>query len=216
MRCLGQGRRRQVDDDRQPRRRPVRRRQADGRPGCRRLGLLDPPHARRGGAPAGLRPAKDHPPHLAHGREDDVDPVLPGGGRPGHHVARADAAQGHPPVPRGRGLGRARLPLDRPAAGHRRCVDDARSATAAGQVPGGHHAAARRPESGQARRRDRPPLRSRHRRGGREHVRLHDAGRPALHDLRRGRRSAARGRARRPATRQDPPSGGAACGRRHR
>ena len=51
-------------------------------------------------------------------------------------------------------------------------------------------------------------------RRGREHVRLHDARRPALHDLRRGRRPAARRRARRAAARQDPAPGGAARGRR--
>ena len=44
----------------------------------------------------------------------------------------------------------------------------------------------------------------------REHVRLHHARRRALHDLRRGRRPAARRRARRAAARQDPAPGGAA------
>ena len=58
-------------------------------------------------------------------------------------------------------------------------------------------------------RRDRAALRSRDRRSDREHVRLHDPHRRALHDLRRGRRTAARGRAGRAAARQDPAPGGA-------
>ena len=49
-------------------------------------------------------------------------------------------------VPRGRRLGRARLPARRPAAGHRRRVDDARAAAAAGEVPDRHDAAAGRAE----------------------------------------------------------------------
>ena len=48
----------------------------------------------------------------------------------------------------------------------------------------------------------------------REHVRLHHPRRRALHDLRRGRRPAARRRARRAAARQDPAPGGAARARR--
>ena len=62
-----------------------------------------------------------------------------------------DAPQGDPPVPRGRGLGRARLPADRPAARHRRRVDDARPAAAAGALRDRDDAAARGPEGGQAR-----------------------------------------------------------------
>ena len=46
-------------------------------------------------------------------------------------------------------------------------------------------------------------------RRGREHVRLHDSRRRALHDLRRGRRPAARGRDRRAAARQGAAPGGA-------
>ena len=67
---------------------------------------------------------------------------LPERARPGDHLARPDAPQGDPPVPRGRGLGRARLPLDRSPAGHRRRFDDARPAAAAGQFRDRHHAAA--------------------------------------------------------------------------
>ena len=49
-------------------------------------------------------------------------------------LARADAAQGAQAVPRGRRLGRAGLPADRPAARHRRRLDDARAAAAAGDA----------------------------------------------------------------------------------
>ncbi len=108
-----------------------RRRQARGDPRRRRLGLLDPAHVRpRRDAPAGLGRAQDHP---ARGprREGHVDRLLRRGGRRGR-VARADAAQGAHPVPAGRRLGRARLPARRPTAGHRRRLDDARAAAAAG------------------------------------------------------------------------------------
>ena len=147
-------------------------------------------------------------------RQGDLDRVLPQRAGPGDHLARADAAQGDPPVPRGRRLGRARLPADRPAAGHRRRLDDARAAAAAGPVRDRHDAAAGRAEGGQARGRDGAALRPRDRRRDREHVGLHDARRRALHDLRRGRRPAARRRARRAAARQDPAPGGAARQRR--
>ena len=72
------------------------------------------------------------PLEAARRREGDLDRVLPRRAGPGDHLARADAAQGDPPVPRGRRLGRARLPADRPAARHRRRLDDARPAAAAG------------------------------------------------------------------------------------
>ena len=59
---LGQGRRGQVDADREPRRRAGGRRPARGRARRRRVGLLDPAHVRaRLHAPGGLRPAQDHP-----------------------------------------------------------------------------------------------------------------------------------------------------------
>ena len=82
--------------------------------------------------------AQDHPA----GRprpEGHVDRLLRQGGR-GRRVARPDAPQGAHAVPRGRRVGRARLPPDRPAAGHRRRLDDARPAAAAGQVRDRHHA----------------------------------------------------------------------------
>ena len=140
-------------------------------------------------------------------RQDDVDRILRRGERR-RRLARADAPQGDPAVPRGRRLGRARLPAARPAAGHRRRLDDPFAAPSAGQVPAGDHAAARRAAGRHARRRDGGQVRPRDPRGDREHVRLHHARRPALHDLRRGRRPAPRRRARRTPARQ-----GAAAGR---
>ena len=128
---LGQGRRRQVHADRQPRRRAGRRGQAGRRPRRRRLGLLDPAHVRpRRRPPAGQRRAQD-PPARRPRREGHVDRLLRRGGRR-RRLARADAPQGAHPVPRGRRVGRARLPARRPAAGHRRRLDDARPAAAAG------------------------------------------------------------------------------------
>ena len=110
---LGQGRRRQVDDHRQPGRGADRRRQARRRPGRRRLGLLDPAHVRRLGPPARLAAAQDH---AARGprREGHVDRLLRRGGQR-RGVARADAPQGPHAVPRGRRVGRAGLPARRPA-----------------------------------------------------------------------------------------------------
>ena len=90
---------------------------------------------------------------------------------PGDHLARADAAQGDPPVPRGRRLGRARLPADRPAARDGRRVDDARPAVAPGAFRDRHDAPAGGPEGRQARRRDGHALRPRDHRRDREHVR---------------------------------------------
>ena len=69
-------------------------------------------------------------------------------------MARPDAAQGADAVPRGRRVGRARLPAARPAAGHRRRLDDARPAAAAGEVPDRHDATADRAEGRAAQRRD--------------------------------------------------------------
>ena len=62
VRRLGQGRRRQVDADLEPRGRADARRQVRRDPRRRRLGLLDPAHVRpRQRAPAGLARAQDHP-----------------------------------------------------------------------------------------------------------------------------------------------------------
>ncbi len=150
---LGQGRRRQVDADRQPRGGARGRGQARGRARRRRVGLLDPAHVRaRRDAPAGLGRAQD-PAAGGARREGDVDRLLRRGGRRGR-VARADAAQGADAVPAGRRLGRARLPADRPAAGHRRRLDDARAAAAPGAVRDRHDAAGDRAEGRAPRRRD--------------------------------------------------------------
>ena len=121
---LRQGRRRQVHADRQPRRRAAGRGQDGRRARRRRLGLLDPAHARpRRPAPEGLGREED-PPARGARPEGHLDRLLPQGGR-GGRVARPDAPQGAHAVPRGRRVGRARLPADRPAAGHRRRLDDA-------------------------------------------------------------------------------------------
>ena len=112
---LRQGRRRQVDADEQPRRRADARGQARRHPRRRRLGLLDPAHVRpRRRAPARLARAQD-PADGGARREGHVDRLLRRGGR-GRRLARADAAQGADAVPRGRRVGRARLPARRPAA----------------------------------------------------------------------------------------------------
>ena len=112
---LRQGRRRQVLADRQPRRRAGGRGQEGRRARRRRLGLLDPAHARpRRRAAEGLGRAQD-PAARGARPEGHVDRLLPRRGR-GGRVARADAAQGAHAVPRGRRLGRARPPADRPAA----------------------------------------------------------------------------------------------------
>ena len=146
LRRLGQGRRRQVERDRQPRRGARRRGQARRRARRRRVGLLTAADARpRRRAPAGQRRAQDHPADRARRDQRDVDRLLHRAGRR-RRVARPDAPQGAPAVPRGRRVGRARLPADRPAARHRRRLDDARPAAAAGEVRDRDDAAAGRPE----------------------------------------------------------------------
>ena len=120
----------------------------------------------------------------------DVDRLLRRAGRR-RRVARPDAPQGPPAVPGGRRLGRARLPAHRPAARHRRRLDDAGPAAAAGQVRDRHHAAAGGPEGRRPLGRDGGQAQARDRRRDREHVGLRHPRRRALPDLRRGRRSAA-------------------------
>ncbi len=72
------------------------------------------------------RRAQDHPARVPW-REGHVDRLLRRGGRR-RRLARADAPQGADPVPRGCRLGRTGLPARRPAARHRRRLDDARPA----------------------------------------------------------------------------------------
>ena len=116
LRRLGQGRRRQVERDREPGRRAHRRRQAGRRARRRCVGLLAAAHARPGQrAPAGQRRAQDRPAARVRRHQRDVDRVLRRAGRR-RGVARPDAPQGAPAVPRGRRMGRARLPADRPPA----------------------------------------------------------------------------------------------------
>ena len=142
---------------------------------------------------------EDHPARGAR-PEGHLDRLLPQGGR-GGRVARPDAPQGAHAVPRGRRLGRARLPADRPPARHRRRLDDARAAAAAVHVRDRHDAAGRRAEGRAPRGADGRQGQPRDLGRDREHVRLHDAGRRALPDLRRGRRPAPGRRARRAAAR---------------
>ena len=171
-----------------------------GRARRRRLGLLHPAHARpRRRAAEGVGRAQD-PPARGPRPEGHVDRLLPRRGR-GRRLARADAAQGAHPVPGGRGLGRARLPADRPAAGHGRRLDDAVAAPAAGEVRDRHDAAADGSEGGAAGGGDGRQGQARDRRRDREHVRLHDAVGRAVRAVRRGRRPGARGRDRRAAAR---------------
>ncbi len=61
---------------------------------------------------------KTYPDHRPRGHQRDVDRLLRRAGRRGR-LARTDAPQGAAAVPRGRRVGRARLPADRPPAGHR-------------------------------------------------------------------------------------------------
>ena len=137
---------------------------------CRRLRLLDPAHARRQPQAQVSPERKIIPLALPGGRQGDVDRLLRRGERRGR-LARSDAPQGDPAVPRGRRLGRARLPAARPAARHRRRLDDPRPAAAAGQVPARHHAAAGGAERRPPRRRDGEQVRPRGARRDREHVR---------------------------------------------
>ena len=150
LRRLRQGRRRQVDDDRQPGCGAERRRARRRRPRLRRLRLLDPAHARRQPQTGSQRGAQD-PAAGGGGRgQGDVDRLLRRGELRGR-LARPDAPQGDPAVPRGRRLGRAGVPAARPAAGDRRRLDDALPAPAAGQVRDSHHAAAGGPDGRQTR-----------------------------------------------------------------
>ena len=71
--------------------------------------------------------------------------------------------------------GAARLPADRPAAGHGRRLDDALPAAAAGEVRDRHDAAADGPEGRPAGGGDGRQGQARDRRRDREHVRLHHA-----------------------------------------
>ena len=102
---VGQGRRRQVDADREPRRRARRARREGRRARRRRLRPLDPAHARR--APAAGRRRHDDRAARPGRPEADVDRVLPRRQRAGD-VARPDAAPRARAVPLRRLLGRAR------------------------------------------------------------------------------------------------------------
>ena len=108
----------------------------------RRVGLLDPPHARRG-APAGRHRLDARAAHRGRRRALHLDGVLRQGG-PAGHLAGPDAPQGARAVPHRRLLGRPRLPPRRPAARHRRHLALAGPVPAARRGLRGHHPAARR------------------------------------------------------------------------
>ena len=114
---VGQGRRRQVERDDEPRRRPRRPRPLGRHRRRRHLRLLDPPHARRRAGADGHR--RDAAAARGLGRALHLDRLLRARG-PGRRVARPDAAQGARAVPHRRLLGRPRLPARRHAARHRR------------------------------------------------------------------------------------------------
>ena len=103
------------------------------------------------GKPVGLQ---QHDPAARGARgEGHLDGVLRPGGDAGD-LARADAAQGRPAVPRRRVLGRAGLPAVRPAAGDGRRLD-LDGVVPAGRVDAGRdHAAGGRAQGGRARRED--------------------------------------------------------------
>ena len=199
---LGERRRRQVERHRQPGGRAPRRGQ-DGRRARRRcVGLLTAAHAGPGRrAAARERRAQDRAAPGVRRHQRHLDWVLRRRGRRGR-VARPDAPQGAPAVPRGRRVGRARLPAHRPSARHRRCVDDARPAAAAGQVRDRHYAPARGAEGRASVGRDGDQAEARDRRRDREHVRVRGPDRRALPAVRRGRRPAARRGARGAAARR--------------
>ena len=114
---VGQGRRRQVQRHRQPRRRPGRPRPLGRHPRRRHLRLLDPPHARR--RSRADRDRRDAAAARGLGRALHLDRLLRARG-PGRRVAGTDAAQGARAVPHRRVLGRPRVPARRHAARHRR------------------------------------------------------------------------------------------------
>ena len=141
---------------RQPRRGDRRGRVHRRRARRRHLGLLRAPPARhrrpaRGRAVEGSRQADDHP----NARCRSATAMLEGRQhrlprRGGHRadVARSDAHQGGRAVPARRALGRARLPVHRHAAGHRRRADGPGPDAAAHRSADRHHSGDRCPEGG--------------------------------------------------------------------
>ncbi len=116
---LGQGRRRQVDDGRQPRARACARRGARGAPRCRHLRSQPAAHDGPAGRPAHEPGRPAHRAARGARHQGHVDRVPDRGGaadglaRPDGHAGAHAAARRHP-------LGRTRLPRRRHAARHRR------------------------------------------------------------------------------------------------
>ena len=149
-----QGRRRQVERHRQPRRRARPAGLLGRRRRRRHLRLLDPAHARHRPRPG--RDRRDARAAGELGRALHLDRLLRARG-PGRHLARPDAAQGARAVPHRRVLGRPRLPAHRHAARHRRHRPQPQPVPAPRRGVRRHHAAARRAEGRPRCRRRWPP-----------------------------------------------------------
>ena len=216
LRGVGQGRRGQVHAHRQPRRRAPGRGPSGGRARRRRVGLLDPAHARRSRPPA-VSPERKILPLEAHGGVSAIsiefflserDQAITWRGPMLHKAIRQfleDVDWGEldyllidlPP-----GTGDVSMTLAQ-------LLPQARFVIVTTPQPAAQNVAKRAAET--ALRFDLEIAGVIENMSG-----LHDARRRALHDLRRGRRAAARRRPRRAAARQGPAPGGAAGERRHR
>ena len=210
-RVVGQGWRRQVDGDGQPRHRAGAGRPPGRLARCRRLRLLGPQDARD-------RSRSDH--HRRHG-DPDLCPRrqvplhgLLRAGRPAGDLARPDAAQGDPAVPHRCVLGGAGLRAHRHAARHRRRRAHPGRGDAAGRDHRRDHAAGRGAAGGPALGVRRPAAQALRARRHREHELVHRRRREALRALRRGRGCDPRRRPRDPPARAGPARERRAPGRR--
>src|SRR6185437_11091246 len=214
-----QGRRREVHRRRQPRRGARCQRRARGTHGCRHLRTQHPAHDGRGrAAPRREGCARRGSHRAARGvRREAHEPRLHCRSRSAGHLARAHRHEDHHAVHQGRAVGRAGLLPRGHAAGHGRRAALARAGHARARRDHRHHAAgggggrcAARREDVPARERSRPRHRREHELAGVREVRHAHAA------LWRGRRTQARGLARRAAARRDPTASAGARGRRRR